>query len=93
MTPLGGGSEEFYSVQEAGCNQLMDSSWIGWHQVEVVSMINLLLSTSLGSMFLWSAVFIWRGSLLPVEAVRLLSVSFRELGGISVILLCARIIV
>jgi len=57
----------FYNVQKAGCNQLMDISWIGWHQGEVLSMINLLLSTSLGCMFLWSAVFIWTGSLLPVK--------------------------
>ena len=40
----------------------VDSSWINWHQSEVSSIINLLVSTSLGSLFLWSAVFIWRGS-------------------------------
>ena len=27
--PLGKGSEGLYSVQGAGCNQLMDNSWIG----------------------------------------------------------------
>ena len=57
---LGGGSKEFYSVQGAKRDQLVDKSWIGWpsrwsfkhHQPA---------STSLGYMFLWSAVFIWRG--------------------------------
>ena len=34
------------------------SSWINWHQSEVSSIIYLLVSTSLGSMFLWSAVSI-----------------------------------
>ena len=62
MTHSGGGSEEFYSVQGAGRDQLMDNSRIGWYQGEVLSIINLLVSTSPGSMFLWSAVFIWRGS-------------------------------
>ena len=47
-------------VQGAGSDQLMDSSWIGWHQGEVSGIVSLLVSTSLGSMFLWSAVFIWR---------------------------------
>ena len=37
----------------------MDNSWIGWHQGEISSNINLLVSTSVGFMFLWSAVFIW----------------------------------
>ena len=40
MTHLGKGSEEFYSVQGAGHDQLVDSSWIGWHQGEVSSIIN-----------------------------------------------------
>lgn len=40
-------------------DQLVLSSHIGWHQGEVLSIINLLVSTSLGSMFLWSAVFIF----------------------------------
>ena len=53
-----------YSVQGAGCNQLMDNSRIGWHQGEVSSIVNLLVPTSLGSMWLWSAVFIWWVSFL-----------------------------
>ena len=44
----GGGSEEFYSVQGAGRGQLVDPSRTGWHQGEVSSIINLLVSTSLG---------------------------------------------
>ena len=40
----------------------MYDSWIGWHQGEVSGIINLLVSTSLGSMFLGSAVFTQRGS-------------------------------
>ena len=52
-------SKEFYSVQGEEHEQLMDSSWIGLHQGEVLSIINLLVSTCLGSMFLWSAVFIF----------------------------------
>ena len=61
MTHPGWGSEEIYGVQGAGCDRRLDSQ-IGWHQGEVSSIINLLVSTSLGSMFLWSAIFIWRGS-------------------------------
>ena len=34
------GYEEFYSVQGAGRDQLVDSSGIGWHQGEVSSIIN-----------------------------------------------------
>ena len=30
----GEGSEEFYSVQRVGRDQLVDNSWIGWHQGE-----------------------------------------------------------
>ena len=30
VTYLGGGSKEFYSVQGAGHDQLVDKSWIGW---------------------------------------------------------------
>ena len=51
--------ERNFSVQGAGRDQLVESSWIGWHQGEVSSIINLLVSTSLGSMILWSAVLIW----------------------------------
>ena len=43
-------------------DQLWHSSWIGWHQGEVSSIINLLVSTSLGFLFFWSGVFIWLGS-------------------------------
>ena len=60
MTHPGGGSEEFYGVQGAGRDQLVDTSWIGWHQGDISGIISLLVSTSLGSMFLRSAVFIWR---------------------------------
>ena len=59
LTLPGEGSEEFYSVQGAGCGQLLDDSRIGWLQGEVSCFINLLVSTRQGSMFLCSAVFIW----------------------------------
>ena len=59
--PSGGGSE-FYSVQGAGCGQLVDNSRISCLQAEVSCIINLLVPTSLGSMFLWSAVFIQRSA-------------------------------
>ena len=66
------------------CDQLMHNSWIGWHQGEVSSIISLLVSTSLGSMFLRSAVSIWRGSASYKNNLGLcfrpVSVSFRELG-------------
>ena len=39
-------------------DQLLDKSWIGWCQGGVSSIINLLVSASLGSVSLWSAVFI-----------------------------------
>ena len=82
VTHPGQGSKENYSVQGAGCDQLMDNSQIDWHQGEVSSIINLLVSTSLGSMFLWSAIFIWRGSASCKTnlgiCVRSLSKSFRE---------------
>ena len=61
MTHPGGGSEEFYSIQGTRCDLLMDNTRIGWHQGEVASIISLLVSASLGSTFLQSAVFIWRG--------------------------------
>ena len=81
VTHPGGVCEEFYSVQGTGHDQLMDSSWIGCHQDEVSSSFNLLVATSLGSMFLWSEVFIWgRGLLLVKNKIRIhikpLSVSF-----------------
>ena len=62
MAHPGDASEEFYCVQGAGCDQLRDNSGIGWHQGEVSSIINLLVSTSLGSMFLWVSSF-------PLEGV------------------------
>ena len=64
----GAGSEEFYSVQGAGHDQFIDNSLIGWRQGGVSSFSNLLVSTSLGSVFLWSAVFIWRGSAAATAA-------------------------
>ena len=48
------------------------------------SSINLLVSTSQGSVFWWSAVFIWRGSASSKNSLRMyvrpLSIYFRELG-------------
>ena len=88
MTHPGGGSEVFYSVQGAGHDQFMDNSRIGWHQGGVSSFISLLVSSSLGSLSLWSGVFIspderGRGSASCKNnlgmCVRPLSVSFREL--------------
>ena len=35
MTHPGMGSEDFYSLQRAGYDQLLDNSWIGWHQGEI----------------------------------------------------------
>ena len=65
-------------------DQLVHNSQIGWHQGEVSSIINPLVSTSLGSTLLWSEVFIWWGSASYKNnlgmCVRPLSVSFRELG-------------
>ena len=82
VTHPGWGSEEIYSVQGAECDQHLDFQ-IGWHQGEVSSIINLLVSPSLGSMFLRSAIFIWRGSVSYKTnlgiCVRPLSISFREL--------------
>ena len=66
MTHPRGGSEEFYSVQGAGYDPRVDSPWIGWPPGEVSNIVSLLVSTSLGSMLLWSVVFIWR-CLLPVK--------------------------
>ena len=65
-------------------NQPVDSSQTGWHQGAVSSIINLLCSTSLWPVFLWPAVFIWRGSASSRNNLRMcgrpLSISFRELG-------------
>ena len=49
-----------------GTYQLMDNSQIGWHRGEISNFINLRFSSSLGSMFLLSVVFSWRG-LLPIK--------------------------
>ena len=84
----GGRSEEFYNARWAGCGQLLGSSRIGWHQGEV-SNVSFLVLASLGSVFLWSAVYIWRQGSASCKkkkkktlgiCVRPLSVSFRELG-------------
>ena len=64
--PPGKGSEGLYFVQGAGCDQLLDNSWIGWHPGEVSSIINFLVSTSLASMFSWSE-FLSGRNLLPVK--------------------------
>ena len=73
-----------FSVQGAGCDQLVDNSWIGWHQGEISNIVNLLVSTSVGSIILWSAVFIGKGSASCKSNLRIcvrpLSISFRELG-------------
>ena len=83
MIDPGDASEESDSVQGAGCDQLRDNLGIGWHQGEVSSTINLLASTSLGFIFLQSAVFLWKGSASCKNNLRMcvrnLSVSFREL--------------
>ena len=93
VTHCGGGSEEFDSGQGAGCDQLVDSSWIDWHQGEVSSIINLRVATSLGSTCLWSAVFLQKGSASCKNnlgmCARPLSVSFNT--GSLIILLCGRI--
>ena len=73
---------EFYSVQGAGCGQLVDNSRISWLQAEVSCIINLLVPTSLGSMFLWSTVFIQRSASCENNlgmCVRPLSILFRKL--------------
>ena len=61
VTHPGGGGEEFYSVQGAGCDQFMDNSWMGCHQGEVLSIINPMVSTVPRSTHLQSAFFIWTG--------------------------------
>ena len=67
MAIPGEGSKEFYSVQGEEHDQLMDSSWIGLHQGKVLSIINLLVSSSLGSVFLCSMLSSG-GGLHPVKA-------------------------
>ena len=64
--------------------QLVHNSCIGWHQGEISSISNLLVSTSLGSMCLWSSVFTLWGSASCKNnlgmCIRPLSKSFRGLG-------------
>jgi len=67
VTHPGVGTKEFSSVQGAGRDQLMDYSWIGWHQGEVSRIINLLVSTSPGSMVLWSAVSSGGGGVIQIS--------------------------
>ena len=68
---LGGGSKEFCNVQGAGHDPFRDNLGVGWHHDEVTNIINLLVPTSLASVFLWSAIFIWGwgGGLLPVKTI------------------------
>ena len=86
------------SVREAVsgvCDQLIHSSWIGWHQGEVLSIISPWVSTTLGSMFLWSAVFIWWGSVSYKNKLGMCQAFiciFQGTGSLA-ILLCGRIIV
>ena len=75
------------AVWGRGCrgeDQLVHSSRIGWHQGDVSSIINLLVSISLASLFLRSAVFIWWGSASCKNnlgmCVKPLTISFKELG-------------
>ena len=66
------------------CDQLVHHSRIGWHQGEISSVINLLVSNGLGSMCLWSAVLIWCGLASCKNNIgmcaRPLCISFRGLG-------------
>ena len=66
------------------CDQLMHGSRIGWHQGEVSSIINLLVSNTVECMRLRSAIFIWLGSASYKNNLGMcvgpLSVYFRELG-------------
>ena len=48
MIHLGGDSAEFYIVQGAGRDQLMDSSCTGWDKGEVSRITSFLVSASLG---------------------------------------------
>ena len=62
MTHPGGDGEKFFSVQGTGHDQLVDNSWVGWHQGEVSSIIDFLVSTSLESVFLLISSFHLEGS-------------------------------
>lgn len=61
-------------------DQLVHSCQIGWHQGEVSSIINLLVSNRVESVCLWSAVFIWLVSASCTDNLRMhvrsLSISF-----------------
>ena len=46
-------------MQGVGHDELVDNSLIGWNQGEVSSIINILVSISLGSVFLQSATSMW----------------------------------
>ena len=82
MTTPGVGSEEFYSIKGARHEQLMDSSRIGWHQSEVLSITDLLISICPVSTFLWSAVLSEEGSASCKNNLRIcvrpLSISYME---------------
>ena len=88
----GEGSEEFYTVQEQAVISSLDSSWMGWSQGEVSSIINLLVSTSLGSVFLWSAGSSFCKNNLGICVRLFLIYIFQETGSL-VILIYGRIIV
>ena len=70
-------------VPGAACGQLVDSSWIGCHQGDILS-ISTFWSQCLGSAGLPSAASIWRGVCFPKPSsgarARALSASFREPG-------------
>lgn len=66
MTHPGGGSEEFYGVQGAGRDQLMDDSCTGWDKDEVSSITSFLVSASLG-LCSCGQQFSSGDGLLPVE--------------------------
>ena len=66
MIHLGGDSAEFYIVQGAGRDQLMDSSCTGWDKGEVSRITSFLVSASLG-LCSCGQQFSSGGVLLPVE--------------------------
>ena len=69
MTHPGGDSEEFYHVQGAGRDQLMDSSCTGWDKSEVSSIASFLVSASLGLCSCGQQFSSEGGLLLPVETI------------------------
>lgn len=76
VTHPGGVVRSFNSVQGAGV-WYQDNSETGWHQAEVPSITNHLVSTNLVYVFLWSAVLSER-DLLPIK----------QPGGCVVVLVC-----